>query len=147
MLPCKVIAYHFSWLTADNLAVVLELRNIIAKIQPNAVEEIRSQGLVYYDAIRGGPVSAGICQILLNRESLRLAFAHGSFLPDPEGLLQREGECLYKRTLPLLDYENVPWQAVEDLILPNEIHGFLRYDSWLRAYTATARFLTEKLKP
>ena len=55
MLPCKVIAYHFSWLTADNLAVVLELRNLIAKIQPNAVEEIRHQGLVYYDAARGGP--------------------------------------------------------------------------------------------
>lgn len=112
-----MIAYHFSWLTADNLAVVLELRNIIAKIQPNAVEEIRSQGLVYYDAMRGGPVSAGICQILLNRGPLRLAFIHGAFLPDPEGLLQQEGECLYKRTLPLPDYENVPWEEVEDLIL------------------------------
>jgi dipeptidyl aminopeptidase/acylaminoacyl peptidase len=35
----------------------------------------------------------------------------------------------------------------EELILPNEIHGFLRYDSWLRADTATVRFLEDHLKP
>ncbi len=33
----------------------------------------------------------------------------------------------------------------EELILPDEIHGFLRTESWLRAYTAGARFLTAKL--
>jgi dipeptidyl aminopeptidase/acylaminoacyl peptidase len=33
----------------------------------------------------------------------------------------------------------------EELVIPNEIHGFLRHDSWLRADTATARFLEEKL--
>ncbi len=126
MLPCKVIAYHFSWLTANNLAVVLELRNIIAKIQPNAVEEIRSQGLVYYDALRGGPVSAGICQILLNRGSLRLSFIHGAFLPDPEGLLQQEGKRLAKRFLPLPDYDSVPWQGIEDLILASS-----RFDPYM----------------
>lgn len=35
----------------------------------------------------------------------------------------------------------------ESLILPNEIHGFLRYDSWLRADSAAVRFLQEKMKP
>ena len=35
----------------------------------------------------------------------------------------------------------------EELILPNEIHGFLRYDSWVKADTATVRFLEDKLKP
>ncbi|THD64485.1 MAG: hypothetical protein E8A49_03135 [Phenylobacterium sp.] len=35
----------------------------------------------------------------------------------------------------------------EELILPNEIHGFLRYDSWLKADAATVRFLVERLKP
>jgi dipeptidyl aminopeptidase/acylaminoacyl peptidase len=35
----------------------------------------------------------------------------------------------------------------EELVLPNEIHGFLRHDSWLKADAATARFLTEKLGP
>ena len=33
----------------------------------------------------------------------------------------------------------------EELVLPNEIHGFLRYDSWLRADTATVDFLDRKL--
>ena len=35
----------------------------------------------------------------------------------------------------------------EELILPNEIHGFLRYDSWLKADTASVRFLESRLKP
>jgi dipeptidyl aminopeptidase/acylaminoacyl peptidase len=35
----------------------------------------------------------------------------------------------------------------EELILPNETHGFLRYDSWLRTDTATVHFLEAKLKP
>jgi dipeptidyl aminopeptidase/acylaminoacyl peptidase len=37
--------------------------------------------------------------------------------------------------------------SFEELILPNEIHGFLRYDSWLKADTASVRFLESKLKP
>jgi dipeptidyl aminopeptidase/acylaminoacyl peptidase len=35
----------------------------------------------------------------------------------------------------------------EELVIPNEIHGFLRYDSWSRADAATARFLEDQLKP
>ena len=35
----------------------------------------------------------------------------------------------------------------EELIFPNEIHGFLRYDSWLRADRAMVRFLDKTLKP
>jgi dipeptidyl aminopeptidase/acylaminoacyl peptidase len=33
----------------------------------------------------------------------------------------------------------------EEMVLPDEIHGFLRYDSWLKADTATVDFLTRKL--
>ncbi len=35
----------------------------------------------------------------------------------------------------------------EEMVIPNEIHGFLRYDSWKRADEATAAFLTKELKP
>ena len=35
----------------------------------------------------------------------------------------------------------------EELILPNEVHGFLRYDSWVKADSAMIRFLDDKLKP
>ncbi len=38
---------------------------------------------------------------------------------------------------------NIPFVS---LILPNEIHEFLRYESWIKAYNATATFFDKKLK-
>jgi len=35
---------------------------------------------------------------------------------------------------------------IEQLVLPDEIHGFLRTASWLAAYRATADFFDRKLK-
>jgi len=57
------------------------------------------------------------------------------------------------------DDRNVPFQQTidlarrlkarhlpfEELVLPNEIHGFLRHASWLKADSATAEFLARKL--
>lgn len=37
--------------------------------------------------------------------------------------------------------------AYSELVFPDEIHGFLRHSSWLRAYTATAAFLDRNLMP
>ena len=36
---------------------------------------------------------------------------------------------------------------VEQLVLPDEIHGFLRHASWPRAFAAAASFLDRHLKP
>jgi dipeptidyl aminopeptidase/acylaminoacyl peptidase len=41
-----------------------------------------------------------------------------------------------------LETQNTPF---EELVIPNEIHGFLRHDSWLRADEATVDFLNRKL--
>ena len=41
-----------------------------------------------------------------------------------------------------LDARHIPY---EELVLPNEIHGFLRHASWLTADKATAEFLSRKL--
>jgi dipeptidyl aminopeptidase/acylaminoacyl peptidase len=41
-----------------------------------------------------------------------------------------------------LDARHIPY---EELVLPDEIHGFLRHASWLAADKATAEFLTRKL--
>jgi dipeptidyl aminopeptidase/acylaminoacyl peptidase len=41
-----------------------------------------------------------------------------------------------------LEAHDVPF---EELVLPNEIHGFLRHASWVRADEATARFLARTL--
>ena len=43
-----------------------------------------------------------------------------------------------------LDARHIPY---EELVLPDEIHGFLRHSSWLTADKATAEFLARQLKP
>ncbi|HJU25903.1 MAG TPA: prolyl oligopeptidase family serine peptidase [Rhodanobacteraceae bacterium] len=43
-----------------------------------------------------------------------------------------------------LEQRHVPY---EEMVLPNEIHGFLRHASWLKADQATVDFLTAKLVP
>jgi dipeptidyl aminopeptidase/acylaminoacyl peptidase len=53
----------------------------------------------------------------------------------------------FQQTIDLarrLDARHIPY---EELVLPDEIHGFLRHISWQTADKATAEFLTRKLKP
>ena len=94
--------------------IVLELRNIAASLAPDAAEEFRNKGFIIYDARRGGPVSAGICQILIIRDHIELAFIHGAFLPDPKKLL--EGESQYKKFVRISSYDKAPWDDLKDLI-------------------------------
>ena len=94
--------------------IVLEIRNIVASVAPDATELVRPRGITYYHAGRGGPVSAGICQILVHRDHIRLAFIHGGFLPDPRGLF--EGTSKYKRYIRIYSFEEAPWDYLKDLI-------------------------------
>jgi len=51
----------------------------------------------------------------------------------------------FRQTIDLarrLEARHLPF---EEMVVPNEIHGFLRHDSWLRVDTATADFLARKL--
>ena len=51
----------------------------------------------------------------------------------------------FQQTIDLarrLEAQGAPYQ---ELVLPNEIHGFLRYESWLRADRATVDFLSDHL--
>jgi dipeptidyl aminopeptidase/acylaminoacyl peptidase len=51
----------------------------------------------------------------------------------------------FQQTIDLarrLEERNIPF---EELVIPNEIHGFLRHDSWLRADEATVDFLARTL--
>jgi dipeptidyl aminopeptidase/acylaminoacyl peptidase len=43
-----------------------------------------------------------------------------------------------------LKQKGVPF---EEMVIPNEIHGFLRWESWLEADEATAEFLIRNLRP
>ena len=91
--------------------IVWELRNLVA---PDAAEVIRWGGLNYFHDGRGGVVRAGICQIEIHADHVRLAFIHGAFLPEPRHLF--EGTQKYKRYLRLKSYEAVPWDYVKQLI-------------------------------
>jgi dipeptidyl aminopeptidase/acylaminoacyl peptidase len=51
----------------------------------------------------------------------------------------------FSETMRLVEALNRLGVDHEELIFPDEIHGFLRHDSWLRAYHATTEFLDTKL--
>jgi hypothetical protein len=114
MRPTAEIERCLQRLPAGLRDIVLELRSLIVLVAPTATERIQRKGFTYYDQARGGSVSAGICQIGLERDHIRLAFIHGAFLPDSTGLL--EGPAKYKRYVRLYSYEQTPWDDLKDLI-------------------------------
>lgn len=114
MLPIHEITTFLQHSPAPLQDIVLELRNIIASTAPDAVEAIRWGGLSYFHEGRGGIVSAGICQIGIHRDHIRLAFIHGAFLPEPRELF--EGTQKYKRYIRIETYDDAPWDYLEQLI-------------------------------
>ena len=115
MLPAHFIEKHLQYIAPELRDIVLELRNIVASVAPGATESQHSRGFSYYDKERGGPVSAGICQIGIYRDHVRLGFIHGAFLLDPQGLLV--GEPKYKKHIRLYHYDEVPWEYLRQLIV------------------------------
>lgn len=114
MLPIHEITTFLQHSPAPLQDIVLELRNIIASTAPDAVEAIRWGGLSYFHEGRGGIVSAGICQIGIEKDHIRLAFIHGAFLPEPRELF--EGTQKYKRYIRIETYDDAPWDYLEQLI-------------------------------
>ncbi len=53
----------------------------------------------------------------------------------------------FSETMRLVEALNRQGVDCQELIFPDEIHGFLRHESWLRAYHAVAEFLDAKLSP
>jgi hypothetical protein len=94
--------------------IALTLREMVIEIAPDAAERVLRRGLGYHRPERGGPVRAGVCQIEIRPDHVRLAFIHGAFLPDPESLL--EGEPRYKKYVRIECYEDAPWDVLEALI-------------------------------
>ncbi len=107
MLTSAEIEHHFANTPARLLDIVLEIRSLVAAEAPDATERIRGSSLSYYIASRGGPVSAGICGVTVERDHVRLYFPLGAFLPDPASLLQGKG--LGMRYMQLKSYEDTPW--------------------------------------
>ncbi len=128
MLPARFIEKHLEFVNPNLRDIVLEIRNLVAGIAPDATEVQHSRGFSYYHKARGGPVSAGICQIAIFPDHVRLAFIHGAFLPDPEGMLV--GTQKNKRHVRIYRYEDAPWEYLKQLI-----EGHSRFDP----YTLTER--------
>ncbi len=115
MLPMRQIETFLERVPRHFQDTVFELRNIISSVAPDAVEAVRWGGLSYFHEGRGGIVSAGICQIGIHEDHVRLAFIHGAFLPDPRHLL--EGKEKYKRFIKIYSYEDAPWDYLKELIM------------------------------
>jgi hypothetical protein len=114
MLPTHQIELCLQRMPPQLRDIVLELRSLIVSVAPSVTEICHPKGFTYYLAERGGPVSAGLCQIGLHRDHVRLAFVHGVFLPDPKGLL--EGDRKYKRHVRIYSYERAPWEDLKNLV-------------------------------
>ncbi len=114
MQPTRDIEHYLANLAPDLRDIVFELRSLIASIAPAATETIHHHGFSYYYAERGGPVSAGICQIKLHANHIQLAFIHGAFLPDPKGLLR--GDRVAKRYVKITSFDQAPWEDLQALI-------------------------------
>ena len=114
MLPLHEVETFLHLTPAHLQEIALELRNLIASAAPDAVEVVRWGGLSYYHAGRGVIVSAGICQIGIHKNHIRLAFIHGAFLPDPRHLF--EGTQKYKRFIRIESYDAAPWDYLKELI-------------------------------
>lgn len=127
MITLHELEAHFSNLPSELLDIVIELRNLAVEVAPQACEEVRRQGLVYYHA-GGGPVSAGVCGIHVQRDHVRLYFTHGAFIPDPQRLLIDEGRKAM-RYVRIDSYDAAPWPALRDLI---EAHA--RFDPFTQTF-------------
>lgn len=114
MLPIHHIQKILAGAPPELQEIVIELRNLVAEIAPSVTEKTHSRGFSYYFAERGGPVKAGLCQINLHPDHVRLGFIHGAFLPDPKGVLQ--GEPRYKKYLRIDSFEKADWDYYRELI-------------------------------
>ena len=113
MLPYHAIEGFLKFISPALSEIVLELRNMVSEIAPDAIEDLRHGGLVYYFG-SGGPVSAGICGIAIKKDHIRLNFTHGAFIPDRSHLLQGSGKAM--RYLQLTNFDSVPWEEIRELI-------------------------------
>jgi hypothetical protein len=118
MLALHIIKNLLRYTSPELSDIVLELRNLVASIAPEAIEEIRHGGIVYYNGESGGPVCSGICGIAIKPDHVRLYFTHGAFIPDSHGLLMGSGKAM--RFIRLERFEAVPWEYIRRLM---EVHA------------------------
>ena len=98
----------------DLVDLMLEIRNIVAKVYPSATERIGSRGLTFFDAGKGGTITGGICFVDIRKNHVRLRFGLGAYLEDPKSLLK--GDQLHMRYIDISSFDAAPWSDIEALI-------------------------------
>ena len=124
MLSTRIFEKKIATFPVEIQDIAMELRNLVSEIAPQATEKVHSRGFSYFFKEHGGPVSAGICQIILFPDHVRLGFIHGAFLYDPKCLLV--GETKAKRYLVIPNYADADWDYYRQLI--SEHANFNPYD-------------------
>ena len=114
MLPIHEIELFLQNKPPHLQEIALELRNVIMGVAPDAVEVIRWGGLSYFHEGRGGIVSAGICQIGIHDDHVRLEVIHGVYIADPHHHF--EGKQKIKRFVRIETYDGAPWEDLKELI-------------------------------
>jgi hypothetical protein len=114
MLPVRQVEKFLEHTPADLQEIVLELRNIIASLAPDAAEVVRWGGLSYFHEGAGGIVSAGICQIGIHADHIRLAIVHNAFIKNSHHLFV--GDQKYKRDVKIVSFDTAPWEDLKELI-------------------------------
>jgi hypothetical protein len=113
-LPNTKVERFLAFTHPEAREIVMELRNLVSAVCPDAAERILWRGLSYHDQAKGGPVKGAVCQIELAGNQVRIAFIHGARLRDPEAMLV--GDRMSKRYVPIASYEQAPWEGIRALI-------------------------------
>ncbi len=113
-LPLQIVKRKLEYEPAWQVEICMQVRNIVAQVAPEAAERLVKNRLTYLDPTRGGPIKAGICGISLHDDHVRVHFAHGAFLKDPQRLL--EGDQIAMRFLRIPAYDLAPWDSIRALI-------------------------------
>lgn len=114
MLPTGYLEKKLKYLKPEFLNIILELRNLVVSIAPQATEVFQRNGLSYFFGETGGPLTAGICKIGFKSDHIRLIFLHGAFLPDPDHLLL--GNQIAMRHIEISSFSDAPWEGLRELI-------------------------------
>ena len=115
MLTLHQLESRIAHLPIQQQEIIVEIHNIVSSVSPNADMKLYGDGVAYYEGWRGGTIKAGLCMVTWSpRHPLMMRFGLGRFLPDPRHLLV--GNELAMRWYALPEYENIPWDAVTDLI-------------------------------
>jgi hypothetical protein len=113
-MPERSLESLLAGLSNDCLAVVLALREVVARIVPTAEERVQWGGLCYHRPWVGGPVKGAVCQIVAKHGKVRLDFIHGVRLSDPHHLLA--GSALSKRYIPIETVADAQRPEIAELI-------------------------------